>query len=343
MGKCPFCYAVLPQAAKAPKQGGVYGCTNCWNPCVARHEAAGVVCEPVYGFPDYRIEAVPPVLITRKVIPKLGAALENIPILPEVPRKVMAMAHDPLTNLMDIGRVINEDAVIAMKVLRAANSAFYACAHEIKSLDVACARLGLKMIVKVVHAAAGGQVYRGGGRVFQKQMEQTWRHALASAYCAAEIASAVSGVSTDDAFLAGLIHDVGRVVLLDIFTGRYGLTPSTLGGTLEQCLNIVEHYRAVAGLHVVQRWDLPHEFRASTLCSRAPHMAPVAAFLPLACVVSLADRMANQLGYACGMIEDAEPNLNPSLTLLHLQPGALEGVQLHITDQIESLVEALAA
>ena len=339
MSKCPYCHVVLPQAAKVPREGALCACLNCLNPCLAKQEGIEVICTAIEGWRDARADAALSSL-ARRVLSQLADAVSNLPVLPEVAQRIVGMAHDPMTSMSDVARVINEDTVMAMKVLKLANSAFYANVQEIKNLDVACSRLGMKMVLKLAQAAAGNNLYRARNGATAGLMRQTWGHALVTALCAGEIGTAIPGMSGDDLFLAGLVHDVGRVALLNIL-GAQQTGASGRRLTEEILQDVADHYHALAGLHVMQCWGMSTDFRVMSLFHHAPESAPLDSCRQLTEAIGLADSMATALGYGVGTEVLPLDQACAKATSLGVTQEQAQAIMDGLRDQKDSLLEVL--
>ena len=92
-----------------------------------------------------------------KLVPK---TIENLPVLPEIPRRVITTVHDPISDIKDISTIIEGDPAFSTKILSLANSAYFATVSEINDLDTACSRLGMKAIAKIATALAYENQYR---------------------------------------------------------------------------------------------------------------------------------------------------------------------------------------
>lgn len=139
-----------------------------------------------------------------------GGAFEP-PRLPEIALDVMAAADDATTSAESLAKLIHRDQFLAVRVLRVANSAAYRPAdRRIYGLAQAIARLGLVGTRNVVVAAAMAQAVYQGPRA--KLLNQYWRASVGSAV-GFQLIEQVAGKNSEAAFLAGLLHNVGKPVL----------------------------------------------------------------------------------------------------------------------------------
>jgi len=345
MIQCPFCAGELPSSVAGIEQEILYACSNCLNPFRLRPEQGDVVANPIEGVQDIRVVA-PPGSVMAGVLDTLNEALEDLPVLPEVPQRILSMVHDPLMNMSDLAKVINEDAVISMRILKLANSAFYASMHEIQDLATACSRVGLKMVANTVNAIANGNLYRTGDPRFRGLMESLWRNAVVTAYCADELTTMARAGRGDVAFMAGLIHEIGKVVLLDIITVKYKGSLGRLREDPELVARVLDKYYLLVGLHVVQKWELAPELTVTTYCHRTPNMVPCEQWLPLTHALCLACAVATSAGYGVGIAEEEQGQLvlsnHPSATYLKLDAAKFDELMTTLPEKVDPLLEVFS-
>ncbi len=173
-----------------------------------------------------------------------------------------------------IESTIQRDPALSIQVLRMANSSVYSGLAKITTLRQALARVGTRQILRIAFAASQQGLYRSANPLNRRDMDLIWEAALGAAHGASWIAER-SGHSdlSEQAFLAGLLHDIGKLVILRAFdeiaadagAGR-GL-PQTLvnetvaalhagyGEDLLRRWNLPEEYCVVARDHHAERWD----------------------------------------------------------------------------------------
>ena len=155
---------------------------------------------------------------------KLAAKSLNIPTLPVVVQKMREMIADPKCGAADIGKLVAQDPPLAAKVLKIANSAYYGLAQRTVSTEQACTVLGLRVLRNVVTQAAVMTRYEHlGGRGLD--LEALWRHCQLVAQVSHQLARAsrVSlGLTPEEIQACGLLHDLGKVVLLESLGEEYG-------------------------------------------------------------------------------------------------------------------------
>jgi len=199
----------------------------------------------------------------------LGDHLE-LPMLPEAAARVIALCQDADSDQSDIQAALERDPSLASHVLRIANSAMFAPVEPIASLKQAVSRLGMTTIRNLALAVSLR------GRVFcSKQHEdltrQMWRHSAVAAVFARDIARRLRR-NTEMAFLCGLMHDVGRPIVLQAAIEQPGLlTSGTGGGPLLEAA--MDTFHAPVGARLVQAWGLPATIAVPVACHHDPDAA----------------------------------------------------------------------
>jgi len=201
-----------------------------------------------------------------------------LPVLPEVAAQVLAQVQRPDCDTARLAELIKRDPAMTGHVMAMVASPMYAGAIKISSLQQAIGRLGFATVTQIVLAIASKtRVFAVPG--FEVEVKQAFRHALATALFAQEIAK-LRRSTVDVAFLAGLFHDFGQPVLLQALVD---LAP---GADHADVLAAVEVAHAQVGAKLVTKWAMP----AKVADAVETHHAPAS---ELAITVALADDFAH--------------------------------------------------
>ncbi|MCC6144310.1 MAG: HDOD domain-containing protein [Candidatus Hydrogenedentes bacterium] len=310
------------------------------NPVLIQQKAGEVLLRRLDQQPDIRAVA-PEGSIGKAILSAMPEAMERLPVLPEISRRVLAMVSDPDVTMADLARVIREDQVIALSIMKLANSAVYGGLHQIKDLTSACARLGMKTIANTTQAVASNNLYITGDKKLRGSMQKLWRHAIATAHCASEIAAATAEPRGEALFLAGLIHDIGKVVLLEIITSGYSGHIKQLRESPELFREVMQAFHPLVGLHVVHRWNLPPEYGATTYFHHNPDACSVENWMGMVHVIALANTIANVEGYGMYKPDEVYLTTHSSARFLNLTDVKLAALRVDIADKLEALLSAV--
>ncbi len=187
----------------------------------------------------------------------------NIPTIPTVLTEVTAICNAADGSARDAAKVIEKDAAIASRALRLVNGSLYGLKSPVANINLACSILGLRVIKNLVVQATVLQAFGDTQSLAGFDADWLWQHAFKTATACrllAEDAHFAKGLPKDDAYTCGLIHDIGKLILLESSPDRFGqaLQQSATRGvplaTAEHELFGFDHAQ-VGGL-LANRWKL---------------------------------------------------------------------------------------
>lgn len=244
----------------------------------------------------------------------------ELPVLPTIVREVESVINDPVSTVKHLAAVIEKDAVISLKLIAVANSPIYRGVKEIKSLKHAIPRIGVKETRNVVSAIVNRGLYISRNRTFRTTLENLWLHSLATAYCAREIAEKLDLPDSDRYFLLGLIHDIGKVLLVKTVSQSLGLNETI---DMEVAMKSVQEMHCSFGAALLRRWNFDAMFvRVATLHEAKAFTENTEKEI---LVVHLANLMTRNLGFSL-IKEEAELLDAPSIPVLSMDPSLLPEV-----------------
>jgi len=137
----------------------------------------------------------------------------DLPTMPHVAAKTMQLLSDPKVSTNDLQKIISSDSVLAANILKISNSALYGCSREIKTLSQAVVVLGFRTLRNIVISASTSAMYRRKGQNFSLKDKILWEHSICCSIGALVIAKKIKYPEPEEAFIAGLLHDIGIIVL----------------------------------------------------------------------------------------------------------------------------------
>ena len=261
-----------------------------------------------------------PLLLLSDVVSQLYA----IPPLPSVVLELLASMDQDDAPLEVLAHKIGQDQALTVRVLRLANSSFYGMSREVQSISQAISVLGFRAVRNVVTTIALLLNATKWGPASIDLLPYQ-RHTIATAVCASELAAYMQ-VNPDQAYTAGLLHDIGRVVLILQFAAYYRAVlshHSTRGGSLviaERAVLGFDH--AQVGQALLLHWRFPADMKEAV----ANHHLPVTPQTrPLTAVVAAANGLSHTLGLPAEFAGDQAARA-AGLALLWAQLGLSEAV-----------------
>ena len=221
----------------------------------------------------------------------------ELPVLPATAQKVLSLMADPDVSIEKIKRLIATDPGLMTKILKVANSAFYGSQRNIQNLTQAILMLGLNAVRNLVVATSMKNVYKRFGLAEKLLWEQLLGSALAS-----NIISKHTRVSDpEDAFIGGLLHDIGKVVLNNEY-------PDAFAKVMEKVYNdgipfskaeseVFEMPQRKVGAIVVKKWGFPENLEMLLRYFDDPEVIAKERYIyNLVTVIKLADAMCQKFG-----------------------------------------------
>lgn len=220
--------------------------------------------------------------------------VRELPPLPLVVRELMNVMRKPQSSADDITRVLSADQALAGKILRLVNSSFYGMPGRVSTISQAVVILGHAALRNLATSLSIVDAF--GSELPAERRQIFWQHALATASGAEVLARELGLPEPEEAFVAGLLHDIGHLILAVALPREY--EAATAAGIIgdperERAMIGMDHCRA--GRLILQHWKLPNPLIE---CVRLHHGegACLNATSPLLTVVALADRLARLHG-----------------------------------------------
>ena len=159
--------------------------------------------------------------IQYSLVEKVLKQIEHLPTLPQVVSKILAMTDSAKVNAVDISKEMDQS--LSAKVLKVANSAYYGgrAAGKVNSLHHAIMIIGFDMVKEIVLTASFFHTFKNSEEV--EEFRPLWTHSLGCALVAKRLAWVYRYEALDEAYLVGLIHDIGKLVVQQYFPEQYRL------------------------------------------------------------------------------------------------------------------------
>jgi len=267
---------------------------------------------------------------------ELIANLGDLPPLPQVASQVLRVSADPDATAEDLRKVISMDQALTSQILKISNSAMFGMMREVTTLTQAIMTLGFSTIKSVVIASSAKNLYHRGTVGLQERL--IWEHALVSAIASRAFAKSLRFSRIEEAFIGGLLHDIGKSVMGVKFPERYGALLRTVYNEQGVCLQLeldtfgFDH--AMVGEALVSQWNLAPSLQAAVRWHHDPLHAPEE-FQEVAAIVALANHLALEEKVGIGSPHDLEGASMQAMEILKLGPEALDGLKEGVRNAIE--------
>jgi putative nucleotidyltransferase with HDIG domain len=261
-------------------------------------------------------------------------SIKDVPALPHVVTKVMDLSQDPNASAQDVSRVLEQDQSMTARVLRLANSAFYGFPRRISSVTDATIYLGFKTLQSILMAASVSSLMSREMKGYALDEGVLWRHSQTVAFASRLLARKAKFPYVDMAYTAGLLHDIGKIVLDSYLKNMYSEIVTQVE---ENDLTFVEVENEVLGTNhaevgarVALHWNLPDELCEAIRLHHQPELAEINP--QLVCLVHLADIISLTIGVGLGVGGMRNHFSEEALTVLGLTAADLEDVMSQLAD-----------
>jgi len=252
----------------------------------------------------------------RQRLKRITQSIIGLPTLPTVITELISLIDNPKTSARNVSQLISTDQALTAKILKLANSAFYGFPREIATVQHAVVVLGFETVknlglsVSVLERFSGTDA-DGSGDEFDRQ--KFWEHSIACGVAARLLAGKLRYRMSGEAFAAGILHDIGRLILSQYFPVEFAEVLSVMReehlyiGKAEEKVLGVTH--ADVGSWLAERWNLPDQLEQAIAMHHTPGRVDGPAELPS--LIHLADFLCRRekIGDGGG---DTLPSLDPA-------------------------------
>jgi putative nucleotidyltransferase with HDIG domain len=259
---------------------------------------------------------------------------------PDVYFRVRAAIDSPFSTSMQIAEVVGRDTSLTAKLLRIVNSPLYGFPARIESLPRAISMIGVESLCTLALGISALEAFKGVPRTLV-DMKSFWTHCVAVGVMAKLIARRVGEAPLERYFVAGMLHDIGRLVL---FRQAPGLAAGALARSLSGAIALVQAERellgfdhAVLGGRLLAVWNLP----AALVDLVLNHHLPGQAENPRgAAILHLADFLSSSMLYSLPGSAALPPLDNGAIEGLSLSPADIAPIAYEAEQSIDGIVAA---
>lgn len=205
--------------------------------------------------------------------------IRDLPALPQIVTQILERTRDPNCPAREIVRLISRDQALVIRILRLVNSAYYGFSRKIATINLAVAILGYRAVQNLVLNVGLASMFRDIMNSTDARRVELFEHSMECAVLAKAIAARLPAleVQQDEAFTAGLLHDIGKIVLEQHAPGEamhVAAAQEEKGmSSLEAEKEILGVDHAAIGEWIAMRWNIPTRLREAILYHHRPHAA----------------------------------------------------------------------
>ncbi len=221
--------------------------------------------------------------------------INDLPTLPAIAMEVNRMLQDEDVSIDSICETIEKDQAIVSKLLKLSNSAFFGLRFKVKTVREAAMLLGFSSLRNVVVSVSVFKAFDSATSIANLNIEDFWKHSISVAIIGKELAKQSGIAQPDEAFLAGLLHDIGKIIMIRYFPEEFNNLWKRINDSDELFFQAEKNQQiaghALIGGMLAQKWKLPESMVHAIRYHENPAISSVDYNLVL--VVHLANMIAN--------------------------------------------------
>lgn len=269
---------------------------------------------------------------------KLFESISRITTLPVAAQRIMQLSADRSASATDLLSVVEGDPVLAARVLRRVNSAFYGLPNKVEDLRNAVNLLGFREIRNLALTVYLARTFDGESEYRHYSRQGLWQHCTSVAHVARLISTSCKLESPDEAYLAGLLHDLG-LILLDQYLPKYlhQIVDLVSEGAdtcqAERALLPFDH--AQLGAYVATQWNFPAAVIAAARYHHQPLDAP-SDYQTMASIIAVANYLCHRAGVTSLGTQNHFAPSDAIFSQLELDQSQLEQLWEQLQDALEN-------
>jgi putative nucleotidyltransferase with HDIG domain len=280
----------------------------------------------------------------RELIRKIISNTASLPAMPEVMIKVQKLVQLPATTPAQLAKIIETDPSMVAGILKVANSAYYGFRGKVSTIQHASSLFGTRRLAELITAMSAGGVLGKAMEGYGHKAGDMWRHSILVACTASEIAAIVADDILDSAYMAGLLHDIGKIILDPYVRERRMLFDHYFSAYPEKTIQEAEGHilgfdHAVIAAILCEKWSLP---KSIAFGIRNHHQPSSAGDHLLSHIVHLADYLSGQTDTEGNVKVPAKILDDTTRSIIPIDPDTMETIMKKARQYTRSLTGRLS-
>ena len=263
--------------------------------------------------------------------------VDDMKALPEIINKVIELTDDPDSNVHDMEKVILQDQVLTTKILRLANSAYYGYARKISTVSQATVLLGFQAIKGIALASTVRTYLMDELKGYSLDKNELWSQSQTCAIISRFIAKSIKYSNPEEAYIAGLLRDIGKTILNQHMEKEY---MEVLSKIEEGNMSFLDAEKEVLGFghteigeKIAEKWDFPKDLVEAIGYHHTPELANINPLL--VSIVHIADAITMMMGIGLGL-DGLSYNLSSiAIDNLNLDETQFQTIISQVTDLVK--------
>ncbi|MBN2297691.1 MAG: zinc-ribbon domain-containing protein [Deltaproteobacteria bacterium] len=342
--RCPHCektYTIQEELLKTYKGEITLPCPNCKGKILIDMKGlSSSETQSTKPSSDKVEEEIPNKAEGQALKERIFKTLKDLPPMPQVAQKARKVLSDPNSSFTDLAKIIETDQGIVTRVLKMANSAYYGMSGNVSSVQHASLVLGSKTLMELLNLACSSEILGKNLQGYDLEAGDLWMHSLAVANASQIIAKKTHPHLEQDAFSAGLIHDVGKIILDPYINERKKEFQFFVQDGKESFLyaekKILGFDHAELASEVCELWQIPEHIALSI---RYHHDPEPSNGDDLSYIVHMADAIAIMSGIGAGIDGMLYRIHDKAMDHLHLSQDDILEIMAEVAQYVEKITQ----
>lgn len=273
----------------------------------------------------------------REVVESFKRGYIDLPVSPGIIEQIQQAASSASATITDLADIIEQDPVVTLRIITAANSIHYGGGGKVQTVQQAVARMGVRNTQDTISIIAMKSVYASSDAAVKNVMEKFWQHSIATAYLARAIATKLRDKETDTVFLSGLTHDIGKCLLLNSLIRIIYRREKAASVNMEDILASIQEVHATFGGTLLQRWGFSERIIKAVSSHESVRLTGDTPRMVI--ILHLANILTRRMGYS--MFATEPPDTALAISLLELDNIQIEEIINNVRIQTEKVMGVL--
>jgi len=276
--------------------------------------------------------------VIEEIISRFKRGEITLPSPPQISIKFKEMINKG-AKVPEIAALLKQDMAVSFQLISVSNSTYYRGISEIETLDQAISRLGIDTTKRYVEAISNQALYAATNKQFAAFISKLWEHSLSCAYASQIITEVLKIKLSDDAFTMGLFHDIGKLILLQIFGELEIKGQLREEGSRVEMFNDLDTYHGKFGAVLLKKWKFPTVYAQIAMYhNNLERVDPIPKSL---LIVHFANILVKSMGFDINQQSEINIEETESARILKIDLAIINDIKSQVKERMGVMTEIL--